>query len=324
LLASSLIVTSIAVMAAVGVLRRVAINNGYVAAPNPVVSSHSEPVALLGGTALFVAFTLADSALLPLGATSPTRSDVARLVGVVAFVVLGTWDDVRPLGPGSKFAGEVVAVIVVIAVGGTQLGLLDFAVLLIAVNIYNFVDVMDGLLCTLAVVGAGGLLLAPGLLSGHPREEVWLLVAGLAGVFAFNHPPARVYLGDAGSLTIGFLIGSWWLEAANAHGFGAAAPAIAIAAIPLLELALIVGARLWRGVSPFRASADHFALRLQNQLNWTRTRVLIVSAVVGSAFASLPLVLHAQAPLPTVIVAVASLSLALLLWVSCWILTPDR
>ena len=62
------------------------------------------------------------------------------------------------------------------------------AILLVAVNIYNFVDVMDGLLCTLAAVAAGGLLLAPGLLSGHSRAEVWLLVAGLAGVFTLQSP----------------------------------------------------------------------------------------------------------------------------------------
>ena len=194
--------------------------------------------------------------------------------------------------------------------------------LLIAVNVYNFVDVMDGLLCTLAAVGGGGLRLAPELLSGHPRVEVWLLLAGLAGVFAFNHPPARVYLGDAGSLTIGFLIGSWWLQVAGDQGFVAAAPAIAIVAIPLLELSLIVSARFWRGVLPFRASPDHFALRLQDELHWTRTRVPVVSAIVSGVFASLPLVLHAQAPLPTVIVAVASVSFAVLLWASCWTLRP--
>jgi UDP-GlcNAc:undecaprenyl-phosphate GlcNAc-1-phosphate transferase len=209
-------------------------------------------------------------------------------------------------------------------VGGTYLGLLDVAVLLVAVNIYNLVDVMDGLLCTLAAVAAGGLLVAPGLLSGHSRAEVWLLVAGLAGVFAFNRPPAKVYLGDAGSLTIGFLIGSWWLQIADAHGLAAAAPAIAVAAVPLLELSLIVSARLWRGVSPFRGSPDHFALRLQNQLHWTRTRVLVVSGLIGVAFASLPLVLPARAPLPTFIVSAATVSLAVSLWLSCWILKPNR
>ena len=79
---------------------------------------------------------------------------------------------------------------------------------------------------------------------------------------------------------------------------------------------------------PSTASPDHFALRLQDQLHWTRTRVLVVDAIVSGVFASLPLVLHAQAPLPTVIVAVASVSFAVLLWASCWTLarsvTPWR
>jgi UDP-GlcNAc:undecaprenyl-phosphate GlcNAc-1-phosphate transferase len=321
LLALELTLVTIAVAGTVSVARRVALSNGYVARPNPVVSSHTDPVALLGGTAMFVAFLTVDSASLLLGFTSPNRAAVGRLVGVLAFVVLGTWDDVRRLGPATKFAGEIVAATLAVIVGGMHLGPVDIFVLLIAVNIFNFVDVMDGLLCILAAVAAGGLLVTPALLSGEPRAEVYLLLAGLTGVFTFNRPPARVYLGDAGSLTIGFLIGSWWLQAAEMHGLGAA-PALAIAAIPLLELMLIVSARLRRGVSPFRPSPDHYALRLQDQLHWTRTRVLVVSAFVGLLFAAVPLVLTTHDLVVTAVVSVASVAIASVLWVLCWTLAP--
>ena len=101
-------------------------------------------------------------------------------------------------------------------------------------------------------------------------------------------------------------------------------PPSRIAAIPLLELTLIVSARLLAPACPLPCIARSLhALRLQDQLHWTRTRVLIVERADRRCLASLPLVLHAQAPLLTVLVAVASVSLAILLWVSCWTLAPN-
>jgi UDP-GlcNAc:undecaprenyl-phosphate/decaprenyl-phosphate GlcNAc-1-phosphate transferase len=149
------------------------------------------------------------------------------------------------------------------------------------VNAFNLVDVMDGLLILVASVATIGLLGGTFLTSSLNRIECWTLLASLAVAFLFNRPPARIYLGDAGALALGFFLASLYLTGASSSPRSAGLTHLFAFAIPLSELVLLTIARLHRGLSPFRGSPDHFALRLQNQAGWTPGKVLVATAAVG-------------------------------------------
>jgi UDP-GlcNAc:undecaprenyl-phosphate GlcNAc-1-phosphate transferase len=190
------------------------------------------------------------------------------------------------------------------------------------VNAFNLIDVMDGLLCVVTGIAAIGLLAAPGLVSGATHLEIGVLLAGLAAFFLFNRPPAHIYAGDGGSMPLGFLIGAWILDAPRPDSPLHALARVGLCAAPALELLLLIPARLQRGLSPLRGSPDHFALRLQDQLGWSKRRVLAVTAVAGSLFALAPwLVAHAPAGTAAILAAFA-ITVGAIAWFALWRIPP--
>lgn len=311
--------------AAIVVARRAAPALGMVAKPNPIVRSHRAPVPYLGGAALVAAYLALLAGSWALGGTPPARDVLARSAAAFALVLLGTWDDARPLGPWSKLVLQAaVCAGYLLATGapaGARFGL-ELFVLVTLVNAYNIIDVMDGLLCVLAGLAVVGMLAAPWPASAALRPELLVMLVGLGMLFLFNRPPARIYAGDAGSLTLGFLIGAWGLACVKGLDLVAALPIAGVWAVPLLELALVVPARLRRGRSPLRGSPDHFALRLQDQLRWSKWRVLGASTLLGGWYAAAPWVAgHLAAPAAALYV-LACVAWAAFAWLALWRIPP--
>lgn len=305
----------------VGAMRQLALRTGAVAHPNPVISDHVAPVALLGGTAIFITYMAFRLVAITTTAEALTPWELTRLLGVAGFVVLGTFDDLRPLGTTGKLACQVVICLVAVTASGQHdpwsvVAATGFLVLV--ANAYNLVDVMDGVLCAIAAPAVVAFALTPGLLAPHGRAQVWLLLACLVGLFVFNRPPATVYGGDAGSLTVGFLLASFWLQVSREQDALTAASALLLLVVPALEVVLLVAARMRRGLSPFCHSPDHFVLRLRDRLGWNRPQILLMTAAVVATCAAAPTVVHA-APLLLAASYVALLAVAgclafLLVW----------
>ena len=154
--------------------------------------------------------------------------------------------------------------------------------MLLIVNAFNLVDVTDGLLVVVGCLAAIGLLGGSFLTSPLNRIECEVILATLVAAFWFNRPPARVYLGDAGALPLGFLLASLFLvgftESSDTEGFAH----LGAFAVPLFEVALIAPARIHAGLSPFLGSRDHFALRLHEQAGWSKERVLVTTVAFGA------------------------------------------
>lgn len=310
---------------AVEIARRVAARTGAVARPNPIVSSHRAPVAYLGGTAWTVAW-LAGLALAPWVTHAPLAAGtIARALAALGFAALGTVDDLRVLSAGRKFAGQAVIAVAYLAATGARAPAVfafQLLVLLSLVNAFNLVDVMDGLLCTVFGLVLLGLAADGALLSDALRTELPVALGALLALFAFNRPPARIYAGDAGSLTLGFLAGAWLIDAAGRatplEGFAF----VGLCAAPALELLLLIPARLRRGLSPFQGSPDHFALRLQDQLGWSRWRVLGVTFGFGAGFALAPWVARHGSPAVALGALAAALVAGSALYALVWRLPP--
>jgi UDP-GlcNAc:undecaprenyl-phosphate GlcNAc-1-phosphate transferase len=238
---------------------------GYLNAPNPIVKSHVVAVPYGGGAAVLLSLALGFACAARLVPAAPMPW--GTLAGGAVMAAFGGLDDAVTLPPAIKFAGQVVgaAVALWLAFMPFQLGLGEGAVTLFAtvamLNAVNFLDVSDGFAAS-ATIGAAGVL---ALYTGD------ILAAGLAGActgFAiYNWQPAKLYLGDAGSHLLGFLLAVLALRLAAAapagSGFAGLLPAAAILAVPMFELVFVTGVRVARGIPWWRGSPDHVALRLQ-------------------------------------------------------------
>jgi UDP-GlcNAc:undecaprenyl-phosphate GlcNAc-1-phosphate transferase len=206
------------------------------------------------------------------------------LLGACAMLLLGLRDDVRSLPWWQKLLLEL-GLACWACRSGLQLQvhflstdmaqLVSVAWLVGVANALNLIDVADGLASGVAAVASLGLAVLAFQLRCPAIAIVCLALAGGSmGFLPANWPPARQYLGDAGSLSLGFTLAglALLLDYRGGPPHALWAP-VGILAVPLLETALVTCARVRRGASPFMGSADHFALRLQAR-GWKPLRVL--------------------------------------------------
>ncbi|MDH3584548.1 MAG: undecaprenyl/decaprenyl-phosphate alpha-N-acetylglucosaminyl 1-phosphate transferase [Phycisphaerae bacterium] len=297
---------------------------GWVEPPGPR-RLHREPVAVTGGMAIFCAIVLPMGVGLVAAVTIPgpwweanvpaaaphiagvvamTPMAISLIACLIALHVMGLVDDRRDLGPGLKLGVEVaVAALMVVAfdvrlmdldavrdtVGPWPSIALTIVWLVAITNAFNFLDNMDGLCAGVAAI-CGGLFLATALLG-----EQWFVASVLAlsigavlGFAIFNLPPARIFMGDAGSLPLGFLVGLCavrvtYYDAEGSGGWWAVATPVVILAIPLYDLVSVTVIRLAQGRSPFRADTQHFSHRLVRRGLSQRNAVMVVWACTLAA-----------------------------------------
>ncbi|MDQ4068251.1 MAG: undecaprenyl/decaprenyl-phosphate alpha-N-acetylglucosaminyl 1-phosphate transferase [Actinomycetota bacterium] len=281
---------------------------------------------MLGGTAVFAGFLTLKLFEVASGRGGIAAWDVGLVTGVVCFILLGTVDDCRPLTPSVKLVAQTAATVPALVLSGGEYGTTGLIgatlFLVLLVNAYNLVDVMDGLLCILAGPAIASLVLTPGLVPTEWKFELWVALGSVSALFLFNRPPARIYGGDAGSMTLGFLLGYIWLGLAGREGLAEAAPVLVLFAIPLAEVALLVAARARRGLSVFRASPDHFSLRVRDQRGWSRWRILAMTFAVGGALSLAPPVMSITPRGVGLSYVAACAAVLAVLFACCWRLHP--
>jgi len=232
---------------------------------------HQRPTPLLGGLAIYVA---AVAALLLFG----DRAEVTQLAGILIAATLvsflGLWDDRRPLRPAVKLAGQLAAVGLLVVTGVRVQccgdAAVDLAVTVLWVvaitNALNFMDNMDGLAGGVAAIAAAYIMLLA-LVNG--QQLVAPLAAAVLGAcvgfLLYNFNPARIFMGDGGSLFLGLVLAALAIKL-RFPGQPVAATwmvPVLVLAVPLFDLALVVVSRVRRRVNPFTtAGMDHLSHRL--------------------------------------------------------------
>jgi UDP-GlcNAc:undecaprenyl-phosphate GlcNAc-1-phosphate transferase len=244
------------------------------------------------GQALLWAVRNGDAASFPdfLAFVRPHLSGLAQqsgrlwlmLAGGTALMLLGLWDDRRGLPWPVRLAVES-AVAVAMVLGGWRMtlfldlpwltGVLSVVWIVGLTNSFNMLDNMDGLSAGVAAIAAALLavmmLLAPAPAGAGPHLFVagflLVFVGALAGFLWHNRPPARLFMGDAGSYLIGYLLAMITLAATFA-GPGVPRHAIlgplCVLAVPLYDTMTVVFIRLRSGRSPFVGDKSHFSHRL--------------------------------------------------------------
>jgi UDP-GlcNAc:undecaprenyl-phosphate GlcNAc-1-phosphate transferase len=263
-------------------VRDAAIRFGIVDRPDGRLKTHREPVAYLGGLSIALAFLLTLSLM---SGVEFSATVLGMLLAGSIVVVLGLVDDLGGLGPWTKLFGQMVAVLVLLKSGVyIQLAFLPLWValplsalwLLAVTNAFNLIDIMDGLACGTAVVAAAILLIFAHLDGSH---EAATLLAGLAGsclgFLRYNFEPAKIYMGDTGSMFLGLMLGALAMNNSytELNPLAALGPAL-ILGLPLFDMLFVMYIRRRRGMPMMLGSPDHVALRLRKWRLSTRQTVL--------------------------------------------------
>jgi UDP-N-acetylmuramyl pentapeptide phosphotransferase/UDP-N-acetylglucosamine-1-phosphate transferase len=255
-------------------------------------SSHARPTPRGGGLGV-IAGVAAGLAVSPPGSTL-----AVGLVGALLLAAVGLVDDVRSLPATHRLAVQLVVSLVaaIVAVGTADLGGVGgVAVALVAalwlsgyVNVFNFMDGANGLAGLNAVI-AGATYAWVGHAEGSPALLVGgsVLLGAAAGFLPWNFPRARIFLGDVGSYSIGFLVA--WLTLVGLLTTDRPAWCVAPVLVVLLDTGLTLARRARRGVPLTEAHREHVYQRLSTTPGSPLPALLV--ATVGAGF-----VLAAGAP----------------------------
>lgn len=262
---------------------------------------HARSVPYGGGPALALALAAGVTAGLILGPTGPSSAFWPLIAGAGGLLVLGLVDDLRPLPALLKLAVQLVVISTAVLFSGLQVDTLqDWPPLAIGLavvwcvlttNAFNLLDHADGLSGTTAAISSVVLLVAALMVDDPVLAVLWAaLLGGLVGFLVWNLPPARIYLGDAGALPLGFVLGAgslaatfWPSDGPGGSPWAVLTPVL-IVALPLYDTAVVVVKRLRRGRSVLVGDRNHISHRLQ-RLGLGGRGSLLVAAALQTALA---------------------------------------
>ena len=239
-------------------------------------STHTTPKPRMGGLAMSLSLMISCLTFLPYGAFL-----LAFLSGLIVIVITGLIDDMAELSPRWKFLGQTVGALLFVYLSGMEinhigdlvgfgditLGKASFAFtvfcLVGAINALNLADGLDGLASGLSVIGT--VFLAYFAWSINSSELMIIavsLIGAILGFLRYNSYPARVFMGDSGSMMLGYVMAVLLITLSNTSQ-SVPIPALAmVVALPLLDTLLVMGSRIHAGRSPFKPDRTHMHHRL--------------------------------------------------------------
>ncbi len=297
---------------AVGVItpqiRKVALHFNAVDAPNLERKAQKEPVPYLGGVAIAIGVVAASyGSLLAVDFSMQTLKLASTvLIPAIAISAMGLWDDLKGLQPWPRLIAQTitgvgVATILIAtdtigtAFGNTLSNYLITTVWIVGVcNSINFFDNHDGGAAgTVAVITFFLFFIA------YDRQQI--LVSALAAVTAgatagfliWNRHPAKIYMGDAGSLFLGIIISvlTIRLSPGVVPTYMSLAIPLILMATPILDTTVAVFSRIYRGISPFQGGRDHLSHRLMRK-GLTRKVTAITLWAMAAYYGLLALTLY--------------------------------
>lgn len=286
------------------IARKAALRYNLMDVPDGQLKKHGEPVPYMGGVIVYFALISPLSLLFEFN-----KEMLGILFSSSILLIVGLFDDFKALTPRIKFLFQIMATYIllksgiyiqVIYIPQWLNASLSFLWILTVVNAFNIIDVMDGLASSVGAV----ISIVIFVISLHQNNFLISIIslslaAALAGFLKFNWQPAKIYLGDAGSMVLGLVLGSLAIMVSYTR-FNQLAfvSALEILAIPLFDLVYVMLLRLARRKSPFKGSPDHFALRLKKKFGWSSGKTVgfimgiqgLLSVIVLANFYSTPTV----------------------------------
>jgi len=253
---------------------------------------HTTPTPRLGGIAIFLAFLISAQTFVPM---EPVVRGI--LVGGLIIFLTGLVDDLHGISAKHKFIGEIVACLATISIGQVWLSnlgnLFGFGEIMLPVwigipftvfavvgviNAINLIDGLDGLAGGVSVIALCALLLM-GVIDGDPSTVLLsaALLGAVIGFLKYNFYPARIFMGDVGSLSVGFLLGFLAVHITQRSGstISPMVP-IVILGLPILDTLRVMARRILNHTSPFTPDQNHVHHKLLDYGFEHRLTVLIL------------------------------------------------
>ena len=275
---------------------------------------HTTATALLGGAVVFFCALVAwTTSLKAHTAFGPSSEGLFIVAGALMALLLGMWDDRFGMGPRIKFLGQATAAALLLASGhipdfgmpvpmNAVLALVSLVALMIAVN---FLDNMNGVVSGMAAIGLAGFSAHSWTRGAHGLATAQLAVSGAClGFLRYNFPRAKIFLGDAGSLFLGYCLGASALLAYDGApaGWGRAG-AILVLGYPAFDLFFVVITRLRDGRRLSQGGKDHTNHRIASVLKCQTRTVLLVWFSMVALCASGIVVLSLNRMLPALLLS---------------------
>ena len=283
----ALIVAAVLTAVLTPVAIRIAEATGVVDRPGPL-KVHRRPVAYLGGVAVFA------------GLVGPVAIEHARLLVPLGLaLLLGRVDDVADLPARVRLAGEVgIGVAAAAALPGptSAVGATAMVVVVVALlNAVNLLDGLDGLASTVAALGAVGFAI---VLDAADRAPALALAGALLGFLLWNRPPARIYLGDAGSYLVGTALALLLGLTVTTHDTWAPATgALLFVAVPVADTTVAVVRRRRAGRPLLQGDRGHVYDQLVDR-GWSPGRATLTCAATQAGLVTVGLTASALDAVP--------------------------
>ena len=290
--------------------------------PDEARRVHKKPIPNLGGIAMFMAFWIVMGAFLYFNQVQGAyfKYIIGLFAGSLILFVTGIIDDRKKIHPGIKLAAQVIAGLTVIAAGvgitfinnpfggfiylnQIQIPVLNisgtiyqitlwadiFALVWIVgmINVVNFLDGLDGLaggVSGIAFIAIYLLSISPAV--AQPLSAVIALIAlgAIIGFLPFNLNPAKLFMGDTGSMFLGFLLATLAIIAG-----GKVATALLVLGLPIFDGIWVATSRLIHGKKPWTAGRDHLHHKLMD-LGFSKRSIVIIYWIITALFGGISLV----------------------------------
>jgi UDP-GlcNAc:undecaprenyl-phosphate/decaprenyl-phosphate GlcNAc-1-phosphate transferase len=270
---------------------RLATRLGLVDEPGPL-KVHTRSIPYLGGLAVFAALV---------APIAGARASMLVPLGLAC--ALGIADDATDLTPALRLGAEIgigIAAAWVMAphnIGHVALGV---ALVLVLVNAVNMLDGLDGLAAGVVALGALGFFV---VLSGSSATLALTLVGALVGFLVWNAPPARVYLGDAGSYLLGTALAMLFLAATEYHA-AVVSSAFLFVGVPVADAAVAIVRRLRAGTALLRGDRGHVYDQLVDR-GWSSRRAAGACATAQAILTAIGIAISTRTGNVAIVVAAA-------------------
>lgn len=307
-----------------------AFKTGVLDIPSSARKIHKRPIPLLGGLAIYASFALTMAFYVhhfrPDLFFVPLKFYWALALGGIVLMLGGYLDDRFNLPPRLTILGPIIATLILIfsgiGVGITQLSnpfgnpislafkiagipfSAIFVFLFVMGMIYTtkFLDGMDGLasgVSFIASLALFGLSFTPKVNQPITASLAIIFCGAVLGFLFYNFNPASIFLGEAGSTFLGFMLGAFSVLLG-----GKIATAVLVMGIPILDVAWVIFRRLWYGVSPFQADRKHLHFRLLD-IGFSQKQTVLILYGIAAVFGFVAVFLQSMGKLVALIFLLA-------------------
>ncbi|MFC1624599.1 MraY family glycosyltransferase, partial [Candidatus Omnitrophota bacterium] len=249
-------------------VKKIAISKGYVAQPK-ADRWHKRETALFGGIAIFIAFMVPYAIFAQLN-----REAISIIICGSIIFGLGLFDDIKRIRPYTKVIGQIIIASLLVSLG-VSIKVIPYQIISIPltvlwmvaiVNAFNLLDNMDGLSAGIGAIVSGIIFLFSFLTGNFLLALPALILAGsLLGFLRYNFSPAKIFMGDCGSMFIGFMLATITLQGSwkgSTHLIMMLAIPVLVLAVPILDTVFVTIARALSSHKIFQGGKDHISHRM--------------------------------------------------------------